>query len=185
MNPRRLTPLEYAILGLVRLYPMSGYDVHRLFVKTPLMHFSSSPGAIYPALNRLSRRGLLSHRVETPTELRPKRVYSLSPEGAAALDAWLRLQVTPDELIRDGRSPLLRFSLADGHLSAAETQLYLATFGQVVLAYLQELYRHRDELSTHGTLHQRLALENGIRGYEALAGWIRDAAVAIEATPVG
>jgi DNA-binding PadR family transcriptional regulator len=57
MRERQLTTLDYALLGLLDASPMSGYDVHKIFETTPLAHSGSSPGAAYPALKRLERRG--------------------------------------------------------------------------------------------------------------------------------
>lgn len=167
-----LTTLEYALLGLVDRSPMSGYDIKKVFDSTPLAHFSSSPGAIYPALKRLAKRGLLEARLDSTTEARPRRAFSLTDEGKAALCAWLRQDVTIDELVRDGRMPLLRFSFAEGHLAKAEVITYLERLKRVIMNYLEELHPYREELATTGSLHQRLSLENGIQGYKQLAAWV-------------
>jgi DNA-binding PadR family transcriptional regulator len=172
MAGKALTTLEYALLGLVDRSPMSGYDIKRVFDSTPLAHFSSSPGAIYPALKRLAKRGLLEAELDSTTEARPRRVFSLTDEGKAALGEWLREGVTIDEFVRDGRAPLLRFSLAEGHLTTDEVIAYLEQLKGVISSYLEELYAWRDELGTTGSLHQRLSLENGIQGYRQLAEWV-------------
>ncbi len=52
-----LTPLRLAILGLVAMHPQSGYDLRKIFETTPMGNFSSSPGAIYPALKSLEKKG--------------------------------------------------------------------------------------------------------------------------------
>ena len=176
-----LTPLEYALLGLLGYMPASGYDVKRIFDTTPLAHFSSSPGAIYPALKRLQQRGLLDAVLDTATEARPRRVFSLTGAGQAALAEWLRQQVSEDELVRDGRSPMLRFALAEGRLSLDEVVAYLEGMQNVVKAYLEKLYAHRGDVTGPGQLHARLALEHGIRGYEATADWIDFAIAEIRA----
>jgi len=63
LHSRMLTTLEYALLGLLDRQPSSGYDIARRFAETPLAHFSSSPGAIYPALRRLERAGMVDGRL--------------------------------------------------------------------------------------------------------------------------
>ncbi len=72
MTTPSLTPLGYALLGLVRLRPRSGYDLRRVFESTPMAYFSSSPGAIYPALGRLERGGLIAGKVDGRQPLRPR-----------------------------------------------------------------------------------------------------------------
>lgn len=151
---------------------MSGYDIGRVFAGTPLAHFSSSPGAIYPALKRLEQRGLVTATLDNTTEERPRRVYSLTQAGQSCLDAWLRQPVTRDEMVRDGRAPLLRFSLADGRLSFDEVVDYLEGFHREIIGYLDELRIYRDRAFESQTLHQRLAVEHGIRAYECQAAWI-------------
>ena len=50
---------------------------------------------MYPALERLAEGGLVRGAVADPAAARPRVVYSLTATGAAALDAQLRLPVTP------------------------------------------------------------------------------------------
>jgi DNA-binding PadR family transcriptional regulator len=174
-----LTTMEYALLGLLGMSPGSGYDVHKVFEGTPLAHFSSSPGAIYPALKRLARAGLLEEEMDRAVEARPRRVYSLSEQGEARLEEWLREEVTREELIRKPGAALLRFSLMESRLSKAEVVSYLRGFREVVAAYVEELKTYR-EMAEGGGLHGLLALENGIAGYECDLKWIDRAMAAVE-----
>lgn len=182
MRDRALTTLEFALLGLLDRQPSSGYDIARRFAETPLAHFSSSPGAIYPALQRLERAGLVAGRLDSATEARPRRVYSLTQGGSAALGAWLRQPVTRQELLRDGRAPILRFSFAEGHLSRREVLGYLEGYRREVAAYLEELARFRAGIA-NDALHERLALDHGMRAYESLLAWIDAASRILEQTP--
>ena len=175
MAGESLTTFEYALLGLIGMTSMSGYDVHKLFATTPLGHFSSSPGAIYPALRRLEQRLLLKAALDSTTEARPRRVYSLTDTGETVLDAWLRQQVTREELISNSGAPILRFALAGGRLSPDEVVTYLDGWRRAAEAYLQELRAYRDVMDPSTVLHGRLSLERGIRGYEGDVGWIQDA----------
>lgn len=178
MDEQSLTTLEYGLLGLISLAPMSGYDVHKAFATTPLAHFSSSPGAIYPALRRLERRGLLQATLDRTTETRPRRVYSLTEAGNAALEAWLHQQVTREELVRGAGAPILRFSVAGGRLSPQEVVIYLEGYRRVVEAYLEELRGYLPATTRpEAPPHARLSLEHGIRGFESELRWA-DGAIA-------
>jgi DNA-binding PadR family transcriptional regulator len=176
MPKKNPTTLEYALLGLIGMSPMTGYDVHKIFATTPLAHFSSSPGAIYPALRRLAQIGLLDARLDAAKEARPRRVYSLTGAGEKALDAWLRRPVTREELIRSEGAPILRFSLARGRLSEDESIAYLETYRKVLAAYIQELSPYVEEMGGSARLHGRLALCQGIRGFESDLEWAKWAA---------
>ncbi|MDH5368031.1 MAG: PadR family transcriptional regulator, partial [Cyclobacteriaceae bacterium] len=57
----KTTSLDYAILGLVHILPQSGYAIRKQFELTAIGNYSSSPGAIYPALKRLQKFGLVEN----------------------------------------------------------------------------------------------------------------------------
>jgi len=92
MTTKRTSSTPYAILGLLGLEPMSGYDIRRTSQET-LSHFwSESFGQIYPALANLARGGLV-RAVTTGPAARGRggrRVYALTPKGRAALARWRR-----------------------------------------------------------------------------------------------
>jgi PadR family transcriptional regulator AphA len=80
---------KYAVLGLLSRAPMSGYDIKMLTDRSISHFWNENFGHLYPVLRRLEREGLISREVRS-TPGRPDRsVYSLTPEGTAALDAWL------------------------------------------------------------------------------------------------
>src|SRR5215469_4692552 len=82
---------QKALLGLLSLGSMSGYDI-RALVSWSIGHFwSESYGQIYPALKRLAALGLVEKKTER-TKGRPDRhVYSLTRQGQVQLKEWLRL----------------------------------------------------------------------------------------------
>ena len=79
------TNLGFALLGLVHKEPMSGYDLRKVFAETALGNYSSSPGAIYPALARLEKQGLIIGKEDRSKSLRPKKLYRPSAKGEDAL----------------------------------------------------------------------------------------------------
>jgi len=180
VSQKKLTTLEYALLGLVGISPMTGYDVHKVFATTPLAHFSSSPGAIYPALRRLARIGLLEARLDTARETRPRRVYSLTSAGDEALEVWLHQLVTREELIRGAGAPILRFSLAGGRLTREEILNYLGSYQKTLADYLEELYGYTQETTSPENLCGTLALFQGIRSLESELKWTQWAAAEIK-----
>jgi len=179
MAQPELTNLELALLGLLDYRPMSGYDVQGIFATTALAHFSSSPGAIYPTLKRLEKRGLAEATLDRTREARPRRVYSMTTAGQEAFVAWLRQPVTREELVRNGSAPILRFSLCGKYLTPGEVTAYLEGYRRELRAYLNELDEHRRALEQQGALHHRLALLHGIRGYEATVAWVDEAIHAV------
>jgi DNA-binding PadR family transcriptional regulator len=175
MKTPPLTPLGYALLGLAHQEPRSGYDLRRLFATTPMGYFSSSPGAIYPALARLERGGLLASRVDTAQPLRPRRLYAITAKGEAALRAWATAPVTRGDVVRREGELDLRFAFLGGLAGPAESRRFLRSLATEIDAEVRSLTRHLVAMRTEASLHGRLALESGIEIYKARARWARRA----------
>jgi PadR family transcriptional regulator AphA len=85
-----MTPmsLDHLLLGLVR-EPASGYDLKQLFDERIGHFWAAELSQIYPALNRLERRGLLRSRRAASKRGPGRRVYELTPAGRSELRAWV------------------------------------------------------------------------------------------------
>jgi DNA-binding PadR family transcriptional regulator len=107
--------LRYAILGFLTIQPFSGYDIKRFFDNSVRHFWSADQAAIYRTLADLEAEQLVAHeRVEQQT--RPDRkLYHITPAGAAALDAWLVLPAAA--VVR--REPLLLKLFFTNRLGAA------------------------------------------------------------------
>jgi len=175
MAPAPLTPLGYALLGLVHQQPRSGYDLRRLFESTPMAYFSSSPGAIYPALDRLERGGFVAGRVDARQPLRPRKVYEATSKGAEALRAWVTKPVVHEDLVRREGELDLRFAFLGGIGGPADSRRFLERLATEIDAEVRRLEQHLAGMRAVATLHGRLALESGIELYKARARWARRA----------
>jgi DNA-binding PadR family transcriptional regulator len=92
--------LHYIILGLLGAHPMSGYDIKRAFDRSLATYWNAGNSQIYTTLKMLAARKLVSSET-VQQEGRPnRRVYSLTPAGRAALDAWLAEPV-PSRFTKD------------------------------------------------------------------------------------
>ena len=88
MPPHTLGEFEQLILfALIRL----GADAYGVTIRTQIEARTGravSPGALYTALDRLEKRGLVASRLGDPTPQRGgkrKRLYTLQPAGERAL----------------------------------------------------------------------------------------------------
>ena len=118
--------LGFALLGLIQQKPASGYDLRKIFASTAMGTFSDSPGAIYPALQRLEERGLIRSVVEDGSGLRRRRLFHLALQGEAELKTWLRKPVTRDEVVRRNHELLLRFAFTDRVLGQHRRRQFVA-----------------------------------------------------------
>lgn len=81
---------RYAILGLLSIEPMSGYDIRRASTETLAHFWHESYGQIYPALAKLAREGLVRLLPRAQDDARARKVYGLTPKGRKALAEWRR-----------------------------------------------------------------------------------------------
>ena len=167
--------LGFALLGLLHERPRSGYDLRKLFAATPMAHYSSSPGAIYPALRRLERQSLITGSVDRSQSLRPKKTFRPTAKGIRQLKRWTSQPVRREDVVFHLDELVLRFSLMAGLQTAAQTRRFLEGFVREVEAYVLELRRQEKALPADAPLHGRLALQCGIESYRAHARWARRA----------
>jgi len=88
-QPRRASTSRYAILGVLSIGPMSGYDVKKLIGRSIAHFWNESYGQIYPILNRLAAEGLAERRREKQRGKPDRHVYSLTAKGRGELERWL------------------------------------------------------------------------------------------------
>jgi DNA-binding PadR family transcriptional regulator len=169
------TSLGYALLGLVHLQPQTGYDLRKVFETTPLGHYSSSPGAIYPALKRLEKKGLIRGEVAEADTMRPKRIYSSTPRGVEALRDWVSQPLTKDDFLHRDDELMLRFALMGSVVDDATTRRFLEQMLQALDAYIPELRQVLTSMPDAGPPHGRLALMSGIESYKTRRKWVRQA----------
>ncbi|MBN1573725.1 MAG: PadR family transcriptional regulator [Deltaproteobacteria bacterium] len=101
---------KYALLGMLSMGPMSGYDIKKM-TDMSISHFwSENFGHIYPVLKKMEAEGLVTKSVEE-TSGRPNRnIYSITEAGRRELFEWLLLPVEP-KLFRN--ELLLKIFFAD------------------------------------------------------------------------
>lgn len=176
----KITALDYALLGLLHGAPQSGYDLRKVFAETALGNYSSSPGAIYPALKRLEKNGLVEGTEDRTVSLRPRKIYHPTRSGKAAMREWLLASIGPDDIQRRMDELLLRFAFHSIVDDPGATYLFLSKLAGCIEDYLEELSGQRslfDEaqaLNPDIPVHGRLAIEFGIGQYRAWRNWARE-----------
>lgn len=77
--------LEVAILGFLAGGPLHGYELRRRVVQLSGHTRPVSDGSLYPAINRMLKRGLLERRIETGAAAAKRHVLRLTDRGWAEL----------------------------------------------------------------------------------------------------
>jgi DNA-binding PadR family transcriptional regulator len=176
MRSKEPTTLEFAILGLLHQQSQSGYDIRKVFATTALGNYSSSPGAIYPALRRLEKRGLVAGEVDDANELRPRKLFSPTSAGRALFRAWLRPEISTQDLGRAFEDLMLRFAFHWILDDDTATHRFLVDLGVALDKYIDDLEMQSQLIPHEAPRQPRLALEAGIEQYRAAAKWARCAA---------
>jgi DNA-binding PadR family transcriptional regulator len=161
-----LTTLTALLLFLAE--GKSGYDIRLLFQATPLGLFSDSPGAIYPALARLERGGLL--RGEAQPSARRRRVFHRTEAGETALRAWLDAPVDPVVAARRPHELDLRYVLIATNLGIPAARRFLDSAADAYRRRIAELEAFRDSNSAIGGPSID-ALDLGIRLFRTRLSW--------------
>ncbi len=170
-----LSTLSLAILGLISQRSQTGYDIRKVFLTTPMGHFSSSPGAIYPALRRLEEAGWIRGREGAGAGRRQRVVYELTAGGLDVLKRHLLRPVTPEDITWHMDDLMMRFAFMDPLIGREATLRFLDDFAAEIDAHVIGLRNYLDSTRDIMPPCGRLAMENGIQGYEMNAQWARRA----------
>jgi DNA-binding PadR family transcriptional regulator len=156
------------------MHPQSGYDLRKIFETTPMGNFSSSPGAIYPALKSLEKKGWIQGEPENTESLRPRLVYSITDEGDAILRGELEKPVTREEMIWHFDSVMLRFAFIE-RIGHPEALRFLGEFQTEAASYVDYLEGLKVQLGEQMSPCGLLALEHGIQNFRGSARWAKKA----------
>lgn len=173
MTPHPIPSLGYALLGLLQQKPASGYDLRKIFSSTSMKTYSDSPGAIYPALRRLEREGMIRGTVEGGSALRRRQVFRLTPKGFAELNRWIALPIGRDDLSSGLKIVMLRFAFSEKAIGPFASLEILKSIEAALGPHLRDLGEKLEQIRPVAPTSARLALECGIRSYESLLLWTR------------
>jgi len=81
--------IKYAVLGLLAERANHGYALHAAFEERLSDFWELNYGQVYQVLTVLEREGLIAGRDERVGKRPPRKVYSVTPRGRAALGNWL------------------------------------------------------------------------------------------------
>ncbi len=161
-----LTATGRAILGMLLLDPMSGYDIKAFADKSTRFFWAASYGQIYPELRKLSDAGLIE-AVEGADDTRKRSPYRITDAGREAVSDW----IAKPQLTHELRDEALLKIFFSGHLGASETREVLARKRE---AHLETLATFR-EIEPFAATSERFGplevLRYGIGLHEYAVDW--------------
>ncbi|CAH1191379.1 PadR family transcriptional regulator [Paenibacillus sp. JJ-223] len=93
---KRINTTHFAILGLLRIKPMSAYELVKFSKESIGLFWNESYGHIHKSIKQLEQEGYVSVVEEAETGRR-KIVYGVTRQGCEQLDSWLALP--PEESV--------------------------------------------------------------------------------------
>lgn len=174
-SPKKIPALGYALLGLLQQKPASGYDVRKIFSSTSMKTYSDSPGAIYPALNRLEKQGLIRGHIEPGAGLRRRQVFRVTSKGLSELRQWITRPITREDMVGGQPEIILRFAFCEMAVDRNAAVELLRSLETAMKAHVAALREELQAMPAAVPTSARLAFECGVRGNQALLDWTRHA----------
>ena len=116
--------LEHAILGLLSWRSLSGYDLKKVFERSPALYWSGNNNQIYRTLINLHNAGLVTMEVINQESGPSRKIYTITDQGVSELKKWV---LSTPELPQLRHVFLIQLSWAD-QLSSEELDALLARY---------------------------------------------------------
>ncbi len=177
--PAKINKTKFAILGMLNMAPMSGYDIKKMTEKSVGFFWNENFGHIYPILKRLEKEGLALRKSEN-TEHSPRRnVYTITPPGKKLLAAWLTEPVSEQPI----RCELLLKLFFGGNARKQDlVKLILSEKRQQeeMLARLEEIGAHITHKKSKDRPFWLFTLNYGLRKARMTLSWCEETLSALE-----
>jgi PadR family transcriptional regulator, regulatory protein AphA len=102
--------IEKAILGLLSVKPLAGYDIKKMFEGSAALYWSGNNNQIYTGLVKLHKEGLVTSEVQFQESKPSRKVYTLTEKGLTELRKWV---VSDPELPQLRHTFLIQLAWAD------------------------------------------------------------------------
>ncbi len=179
--------IDHAILGLLSLNSLSGYDVKKMFEGSAALYWSGNNNQIYKALIKLHEQGWVRYETQTQDNSPTRKIYSITEKGNEELRRWV---LTSPEIPQVRNSFLIQLAWAD-QLSANELDDLLGKYegelrAQLAMLNFQKQHRNispsgvsRDAYinvsaarTSRETFLWNMILENWVSYYQTELDWV-------------
>lgn len=170
--------MEYVILGLLMIEPMTLYTLNKAFEQGISLFFSPSLGSINSASKKLLVKGYVTQE-EMVENGRVKKVFTITPEGKNAFLEWMSQPLDPKNLEVGFLSRLYFMGLID---SDVEKRRIVSEMYQTAKASKEQLDQIKNgfditqvpEAYQQTFKYQMKVLDYGIDTHRYALSWIED-----------
>jgi len=131
--------LRYALLALLRVGPLSGYDLQKQFAQSVGHVWHAPDSQIYPELRKMVQEGLIEAEEQTRGERGIRRVYHVPPAGERDFLDWMEAPLDYQRV----RDPA---HLRAAYLEATTPESARRFFERHIAEWEGELQQWEDEL---------------------------------------
>jgi PadR family transcriptional regulator, regulatory protein AphA len=179
--------IEHAMLGLLSLNPLSGYDIKKMFEGSVALYWSGNNNQIYKTLIKLHEQGWVSRETQVQESNPARKIYSITEKGLEELRRWA---FTDPEIPQVKNSFLIQLAWADS-LTANELDDLLERYESEIRMQLEMLrfQKQQKNVSPSGvsrdayinvllartpreTFLWNMILENWLSYYQAELDWV-------------
>lgn len=171
----RTNKSRYALLGLLSMSPMSGYDIKQAIEYSIGYFWRESYGAIYPNLRALHDEGLVCRTIEHSEGKPDRHVYSITDKGRKELSEWLSARPDPPPL----RNELLLKLFYGPAGKRSDMQRHVRTYLRLQRIRVKELEAILEEITKRyegnpGLPYWSMTLRYGITSRKAMVEWAEE-----------
>jgi DNA-binding PadR family transcriptional regulator len=175
--------LPHAILGILNIMPMSGYDLKVQAFDQTVNHFwQAALPQIYRELERMEEKAWLISHVEIQMERPNRRVYEITDAGREELLCWLR---TSDPPLAHREAFLIQIFFAwqlqnEEVIHLLDEQLLARHAQQTRLTELTAMF---DGNHPRQEAFMRMTLDLGLRLTQMYIAWLEECKRVVQALP--
>ncbi len=179
---------KFAILGMISLGPMSGYDIRKVSALSIAHFWKEDYGHIYPTLKLLVAEGLAEKTEERVPGKPLRHSYSITGAGREALASWLAEEPNPPNLRIEILLKVFLGAKAEGNRIASMLEVQEKSC-RAAQAELRGTEAHLNgEIAKGGesgreARFQLMTLRYGKSYYESLGTWCRETLEELRSLP--
>ncbi|WP_251554192.1 PadR family transcriptional regulator [Neobacillus muris] len=162
--------IQDVILGFLFEEPMSGYDIKQMMENSVSYFFDASFGAIYPALRKMEKEGLVEKQVIQQEGKPNKNLFAITEMGKRQFQNYLESPINPTVT----RSDLLIRIFFGGFTTQEKITEWLLQERDKKQEMYENLTKIDNLYGQDMEHHKRFTLQFGIRQAEMIIGMIDD-----------
>lgn len=141
--------LRNALLVLLRIAPMSGYELQKQFSHSVGFVWHAPDSQIYPELRKMAKEGLIEAEEQTRGSVATRRIYHVTESGEENFAEWMR---TPLKYQRTRDAAHLKAA----YLESADHEARVAFLSDHIAHWTTELKCWEDEIANIDTLRSAM-----------------------------